>query len=160
MGRRIVAERTGPFFTKLSTAPKTAGFDVCRPPICEDLSDEELAEFIKGKVKDEEAEVQREMARKGREFMGKTRILKLSPHTQPDSFEPLGKLNPRVAASHRWRRIEAIRALKDFLSEHRRALTEYLDALRVDLERAREVVFPAGTYLMRVRHGVACHAPP
>ena len=45
------------------------------------------------------------MERKGREFPGKKRVLALSPFTRPETFEPLGKLNPRIAAKHRWRRI-------------------------------------------------------
>ena len=39
-------------------------------------------------------------------------------------------------------------------------LDRYLSYLARDIERAREVVFPAGTYLVRVRHSVQCQAPP
>ena len=159
-GRHLVAERAGPFFSRCGGEPKTAEFDLARPPICGDLSDEELAQVIERKVEAEEAEIQTKMASEGREFLGRTRIRKLSPNAQATSREPLGELNPRVAASHRSRRIEAIESLKSFLVEHGRALREYLAALRVDLERARDVIFPSGTYLMRVRYAVECHAPP
>ena len=84
----------------------------------------------------------------------------LSPSTAASSPEPLGKLNPRVAAGHRQVRIAAIRRLKAFLDDYWEALELYLDCLRSDIEAAREVIFPAGTYLMRVRHGVECQAPP
>ncbi len=159
-GRHIVATRAGPFFSKLSAAPDVAEFDMVRPPIYEERSDEELAKLIRRKVEEHEAEARAEMAREGREFLGKKRILALSPLTQPESFEPLGKLNPRVAAKHRWRRIAAIERLTEFLRNYREALARYLVALENGLERARDVVFPAGTYLMRVRYAVKCHAPP
>ena len=74
--------------------------------------------------------------------------------------EPLGKLNPRVAAGQRHRRITAIRKLRAFLADYGEALERYLGYLERDIKRAREVIFPAGTYLMRVRYAVQCHAPP
>ena len=90
----------------------------------------------------------------------KKRILAQSPMAVARTPEPLGKLNPRVAAGQRHRRIAAIRKLTAFLREYRDALERYLGYLRTDIKRAREVIFPAGTYLMRVRHAVECQAPP
>ena len=92
--------------------------------------------------------------------MGKKHILALSPMTVAITPEPLGKLNPRVAAGNRHRRIAAIRKLQAFLADYREALERYLGYLERDIKRAREVIFPAGTYLMRVRHSVQCQAPP
>ncbi len=103
---------------------------------------------------------QAKMASEGRSFMGKKRILALSPVTVASTPEPLGKLNPRVAAGHRHQRIIAIRKLQTFLADYREALERYLGYLERDIKRAREVIFPAGTYLMRVRHSVQCQAPP
>jgi REP element-mobilizing transposase RayT len=61
-------------------------------------------------------------------------------------------LAPRVACRDRWKRIEALGRLVAFLRD-------YGQALRAWRAGARSVVFPAGTYLMRLMHGVACAAP-
>jgi putative transposase len=60
-------------------------------------------------------------------------------------------LNPRVAARDKWKRIEALTRLAGFLAEYRKAW-------RASRERRTGVLFPAGTYLMRVVHGFPCAA--
>jgi REP element-mobilizing transposase RayT len=83
------------------------------------------------------------------EFLGVARVLAQEPNTRPTSPEPRRWTIPRIAAQDRGKRIEMLRALKRFLADYREALQAWRDAL-VD------PVFPAGTYLMRVAHGVAC----
>lgn len=159
-GRHVAARKTGQYFMGDSSAPETAEFDIVRPPLRGEMTDAQLVELVRHRVEEEEAVCQAKMAAEKRDFLGKKRILTLSPATTARSAEPLGKLNPRVAAGHRHRRIAAIRRLQAFLAEYREALERYLDYLATDIERAREVIFPAGTYLMRVRHAVQCQAPP
>ena len=100
------------------------------------------------------------MAARKQTFLGKKRVLALSPMATAKSYEPLGKLNPRVAAGERSVRMAAIRRLQTFLAAYREAVDRYVDLLKHDFRRAREVFFPAGTYLMRVRYSIQCHAPP
>jgi hypothetical protein len=66
-------------------------------------------------------------------------------------LERLGGIKPRVACRDRWKRIEALRRLKSFLLAYREALRRW---------RLKDlgVIFPAGTYLMRVSHGANCAA--
>jgi hypothetical protein len=54
-----------------------------------------------------------------------------------------------VAAGDKWKRIEALLRLKEFVAEYREALRKFRSG-------ARKVVFPEGTYLLRVSLGVAC----
>lgn len=82
-------------------------------------------------------------------FLGMARVRAQSPFARPRSGEPRRQLSPRVAARDKWRRIELLQQLKGFLSAYR-------DALLVWREGKVAPVFPAGTYLMRVAHGVAC----
>ncbi len=82
-------------------------------------------------------------------FLGVTRVLAQSPFARPRPGEPRRQLSPRVAARDKWRRIELLQRLKSFLSD-------YGEALRVWREGQVDPVFPHGTYLMRVAHGVAC----
>ena len=54
-----------------------------------------------------------------------------------------------MAARDKWKRIEAIVRLNSFLAEYR-------EAWRAFKGGARGVIFPEGTYWMRVTCGVAC----
>jgi hypothetical protein len=82
-------------------------------------------------------------------FLGVARVKAQSPFARPRAGEPRRQLSPRVAARDKWRRIELLQQLKSFL-------TDYWEALRVWREGKVDPVFPAGTNLMRVAHGVAC----
>ena len=58
-------------------------------------------------------------------------------------------LKPRVASRDRWKRMEAIMRLKTFIADYREAWQEFRRG-------ARSVLFPEGTYWLRVTLGVAC----
>ena len=96
-----------------------------------------------------ESEIQARMKADGRKFAGPRKVKQQSPFGMPSSPRGFGKLCPRVAAKEKWRRIEVLEQLTAFLADYRVALAEYLAG-------KRRVVFPAGTHLMRVRHGVKC----
>jgi putative transposase len=85
-------------------------------------------------------------------FLGTLRVLAQRPTSRPASLQHRRGLNPRVACRDKWRRIEALGRLVAFLKAYR-------SALRAWRAGAMGVVFPAGTYLARVTHGVACAAP-
>jgi REP element-mobilizing transposase RayT len=85
----------------------------------------------------------------GRQFLGARRALAQAPSSQPNREEPRRVLNPRVAGRDKWKRIEALGHLVAF----RRA---YRAARRAMLQGVREVVFPEGTYWLRVAYGVRC----
>jgi hypothetical protein len=82
-------------------------------------------------------------------FLGAARVLAQKPTGRPASVEPLRGLKPRVAARDKWKRIEALGRLLDFLRAYRVAWA----ARR---RGALEALFPAGTYWMRVAHGAPC----
>ena len=84
--------------------------------------------------------------------LGAAAVLRQKPTDSPASNEPHRELNPRIAARDKWKRVEALQRLKSFLEEYRAAWRQFRDGVRT-------VLFPAGTYLLRLRHGVAC-APP
>jgi hypothetical protein len=98
-----------------------------------------------------EAEARRELHSEQRGFLGRARVLAQKPFARPAPGEPRRKLNPRVAARDKWKRIEALSRLSGFLRAYRNAWT----AMRAGV---RDVVFPAGTYLLRIEHGVQCAA--
>ncbi len=58
-------------------------------------------------------------------------------------------MSPRVACRNKWRRIEALCRLKSFVADYRDAWQRYR-------EGQRDVLFPHGTYWLRVYAGVTC----
>ena len=90
------------------------------------------------------------MGRQNRKFLGAERAQSTPPETQPSTPEdPIETIHPRLASKDKKRRREATKELRGFWDRYREAWKEY---------RAgnRNVVFPPGTYLMRVYHGVRC----
>jgi putative transposase len=107
----------------------------------------EFQEQLQAELSRQEQEARRE----NQAFLGVDRVLKQSPFARPRPGEPTRGLAPRVAARDKWKRIELLQRLKSFLADYR-------EALLVWRERKAAPVFPPGTYLMRVAHGVACAA--
>jgi REP element-mobilizing transposase RayT len=87
----------------------------------------------------------------GAGFLGAAQVLAQRPTTRPLPGEPRRVLNPRVACRDKWKRIEVLARLAEFLRAYRLAWKAWRTGLA-------GVVFPAGTYLVRVTHGVACAA--
>lgn len=84
-------------------------------------------------------------------FLGVGRVLRQKPFARPRPGEPRRGLSPRVAGRDKWKRIEALQALAGFRRAYRAALAAWR-------ARTAGVVFPRGTYLMRVLHDVPCEA--
>jgi REP element-mobilizing transposase RayT len=150
---RVIARPTG-FFRKNGTMPESAVLRIVRPGIYGELSDGELADRVEALVSKREAAVRKEHRRQRRGFLGAQAVLQQRPDDSAVTPEQQGELSPRVAAKNKWLRMEALQRLKSFVDG-------YAEALRAWRAGIRDVVFPAGTYAMRVRHCVACAmAPP
>jgi REP element-mobilizing transposase RayT len=100
-----------------------------------------------------EAKARKKRRDSGRKVLGRRQILRQSHEDSPSSPARRFKLNPRIAARDRWRRLEAIQRLKAFLVDHARALASWCAG-------DRTVEFPPGTYWMRVHHGARVAAAP
>lgn len=146
-----VVERPDNFFSPRGSMPATARLEFTVPAGFE--SAEEFRARVKAAVAEQEEQERERIKRDGGKFLGPAKVLAQSPWGRPKSKEPRRGLNPRVAGRDKWRRIEAIAQLKTFWSEYREALARFCDG-------DHTVVFPAGTYLMRVRYGVPCAASP
>ncbi len=147
-GAPMVAGRPAVFFrARNGSMPPEETLELAVPPGFDSAEDfqRRLLEALEAR----EGEAARERAGKGLLFIGKEKILGQTPTTRPTPDGPRRKLNPRIAARDRWKRIEALGRLVKFLQEYRRAWRERR-AGRLD------ATFPAGTYLMRVLHGAPC----
>jgi len=126
------------------------------PPTHAHLTPEEWADLLESAVAEKEAELQAEMAAAGRDFLGVAGVLRTPWTSRPRTTEPRGPrntINPRVSSTCKELRREALKAIRAFRRAHAAALTEYCAG-------GHDVLFPAGTYKMRVTLNVRCHPPP
>ena len=144
VGTAIVAPRPRHFFDPKGHLPESVTLELTAPPGF--ASTEEFREALRGALSEREA-----AAREGRTFLGASRVLAQLPTARPRPHEPRRGLSPRVAARDKWKRIEVLGRLAAFLSDYR-------DAWEARRQGKRSAVFPAGTYLLRVLHGVPCAA--
>jgi REP element-mobilizing transposase RayT len=141
------------FFRSNGSMPESCTLTIARPAICADLSDDALAHRVSELVAAKEAAIRDEHARRGVGFLGAKAILRQQPSDSPRTVAPHRNMSPRVAAKNKWSRIEALRRLRSFVEAHAEALHAWCAGMR-------DVVFPPGTYAMRVFHGVVCSPAP
>ena len=143
----LVARRPKAFFSESGYLPESVELELTTPPQFATVA--EWQGRVADAVRELEDRSARELASERRDFVGAARVLAQKPFARPAPGEPRFGLNPRVAARDKWKRIEAISRLKAFLSQYRAAW-------RARKSGVRDVLFPAGTYLLRVMHGVPC----
>ena len=139
-------ERPDHFFSKEGQMPERASLELSVPP---GFRAEDFNALVSARLAELEKEAARALEAAGRRFLGVRRV-RAQKHTDfPRPGEPRRKLNPRVAARDKWKRVEALLRLRSFLHEYQVALAK----LRAGVEK---VVFPHGTYHLRVFLGVEC----
>jgi putative transposase len=146
-GTRLAAKRPDIFFDPNGYMPATAEVELSVPPGFESAA--EFRALLSSALRELEEHHQRAVAAQGRRFLGAPRVVAQNPFSRPPPGEPRFGLRPRIAARDKWRRIEALSQVKSFLRAYRQA---WLDR-RAGISDVR---FPAGTYLLRVLHGVQC----
>ncbi len=151
-GAKLVFQRPKAFFDDAGGLPEQVVIEVSRPDILPELSDEELFRLLMRKVKAREREVVAAAKHEQKRFLGMRRVLRQRPTDTPRSREPRFNLNPRVASRSKWQRIAALQRDQRWLEAYREAYERFCAGMR-------DVVFPHGAYLMRVRFGVACQPP-
>ena len=100
-----------------------------------------------------ERQLQEQARDEGRSFLGARAVLRQRRDSRPATQAPRRGLDPAIAAADPHLRVRLLDALIAFRERYRQAL----DAWR---QGARAVLFPAGTYAMRVHHDAACRPPP
>jgi len=131
------------FFDPKGALPEKATLELTPP---QGFTAKEFRERLATSLADREAEAARD-ARSG--FLGVARVLSQKPTDRPRPGEPRRSMSPRVAARDKWKRIEALGRLVEFLRSYRSAWSKRR-------EGRADAIFPCGTYLLRVAHGVPC----
>ncbi len=150
-GEAELVDRPTGFFRDRGPVPESASLRVALPArLGGDRSGQRMT--VSERVRARESEICSRHDETGQRFLGRKAVLRLSPFSRPRGTERRGGLNPRVATRDKWRRIHALQRLKHFLGAYRAAWKAFCGG-------KRSVVFPLGTYAMRVRFGVCCHGP-
>ncbi len=143
-GKRRSSQRSGrAAFAGRSTLPETAVIRLDRPPILPELSDARLRARIREALALEEALEAKK--RPGKPVLGMKAALRIHWSTVPRKGEELFGLNPTLSTATAEQRI-AMKTLRVAF------LGAYQDALDRWNAGERDVVFPAGTVRMRLRH--------
>ena len=143
-------ERPKVYFRKDGDMPDEVELMIVRPPQYADISQEEYEELIEREVTAREEKIHKEMKSKGQSFLGVHEIMRQSHNSSPKSYAKRRGFNPQIAGKNKWLRLEAIQRHKEFQFEYREAYKRWRKG-------DRDVVFPAGTYALRVFCGVKCH---
>ena len=115
-----------------------------------DLAHQRIAE----RVKEREHRAWQASKRTGIAFMGARRVVQQAHTKRARSHEAFGSLNPQFAtAGHRGAATEAVWRLRAFNAQYDKALAAWTAGKRT-------VLFPVGTWWMRVCHGARCGPAP
>lgn len=143
----LTVSRPAGFFRENGQMPAEVDLELTAPPGFGTA--EEFRALLTGALGRLEDRATREIESNGTRFLGRAKVLAQRPNLRPTTDEPRRKLSPRVAARDKWKRIEALSRLLEFLGEYRQAW-------RARRAGRTEALFPPGTYLMRVVHGAPC----
>jgi putative transposase len=146
----VEVARPSGFFRSNGPMPETVQLELTAPPGCG--SPAEFRDKLVAALAQLEGAHAAARASERRGVLGVANVLAQEYSCSPAAPEPRRQLRPAVAARDKWKRIEALSRLTEFLHAYRQAR----EAMR---RGVRDVVFPAGTYWLRVGHGVQCAAP-
>jgi hypothetical protein len=137
------------FFDKAGDLPQEIPLDIVRPKIFEQLTDEQLTRALHDEIEGFIKRARSAAVEAEPSFVGAEAVLNQSFDSKPSTEEPLGTLNPRIAAKSPAVRVRAIQSMQTFAKAYRAAWLRFRDGVR-------DVLFPAGTYALRLYSGVRC----
>jgi REP element-mobilizing transposase RayT len=141
-GYRVRARRPEVYFGKRSSAPEEVELEIVTAPF------EGFLERVEAAIEERVAQAHRRAREEKRGFLGAAAVRKTSFVKKARSLEKMWKRIPEVAAM----KPELREAMK---ADRREFLVAYYEALERWRNGERDVVFPWGTWWMRVHHGAA-----
>ena len=149
-GDVVLAPRPSGGYYANSCQPESYSLRLEAPPGMDPV---ECQMEVRSLMRELEREAEQEVRVQGGKFLGEKRVLRQNPYDSPSSWEKRRGRNPTFASRDKWARIEAAQRNRGWLSGYKAALVAWRDGIR-------DVVFPAGTWLMVQRHGCRCAAAP
>ena len=151
LGNRVSARRPGVFFRE--SMPEKTELNLTVPPALAHLESKQVLAELKERVDAEVTKI-REARRKAKlGWLGRRGVLAQQVDQSPGGTFPSRRTNPHISCRTPGR----FRREKEKLIAWRQA---YREAREAWIRGVRDVVFPAGTYLLRTVFGVRCEAVP
>lgn len=127
--------------------PEEASLALALPPCVEPDGAEAFRRQVTDQLSRLEATAHADMAKQPRPFLGAKQARQVDPEARATSKEPVIDRNPTFAVGlgQEDAADRAVQALRSFRASYRAALEQWR-------QRARDVVFPVGTWWMRVFH--------
>lgn len=135
------------------TWPDTATLEMSRPLGFEELADNELAIKVHKRIAEVEKEFQDKNEDEGRGYVGRRQVLRVSRYKKATSPEKKRRRHENVVCADP-------DLYKEAVKKERTWRAVYADRLTRWCAGDRDVVFPHGTYKMRVLHNANVAPPP
>ena len=148
-------KRPAGFFRKQKDGghwPDEAVLEFKRPVGYDELDDDQLSALIESRIESAESRARETADAEEKRFLGRAGVLRQSRRGSPRTREQRFGISPRVASRDKWRRIEALQRDSEWYAAYCESRDRYCAG-------ERSVVFPAGTYQLRILHRVSV-APP
>ena len=150
IGRLVLSAVRPTFYFRAAKWVAEASLALVMPECLAELGEAAAHALIEAEVERQQAEARAHVKEMGWSVGGRIAAQNVSPYRCAKSWRELGKLTPHIAAGRGQTeaRIAAIAELLQFRADHRAAKARWIAG-------ERDVVFPAGTYWMRVHHRAA-----
>lgn len=152
--------------TRTFERPKIAWFDLVdadwpdevtitrtRPPCLAAMSDEEATTFLADRTRQRCVEKQYDMKKQHRRFKGPDKLRREKWWRRPGTTTKDFTVKPKVAVRCKYRRLAMIQRNREWEAQ-------YLEADEAFARGNRDVVYPYGTWLQKVRYEVNVAGPP
>ena len=149
-GTQLLARRPRSFFRRTGGLAESVALQLHRPDGFASAAD--FDRQLRDALAALEAGARAKARTERRTFLGAEWAMALKATARPATSASVGGLKPKVAARDADSRLAALRRLSDFVSAYRAALERWRAGVR-------DILFPAGTYHLRVAHAVRCAAP-
>lgn len=149
LGEQFDVEMPDAFFDPEGALPDEVRLEFVRPHIFCALSDTQFAEQLNHAVATLVRHARENMRLRGLSFVGREMVLRQRFFDAPKTEAPRRNSIPRVAAKSTATRVNAIQRMLDFVAQYRAARLRWRKG-------DRTVVFPSGTYALRIHAGVTC----
>jgi hypothetical protein len=146
-GVQMEVSRPTVFFRKKGKMPPSVELSVVPPDLASCDGVQDVLARLRAAVDEKLRLAALEVRESGRSFLGRAGVLAANLWSSATTPEPFHSREPRIAAAAREVRRLALERLRAFCGRYAQALESWCAG-------DRSVVFPAGTYMMRVRFGV------
>jgi len=151
-GKPLTVDRPNVHFRPEGPMPGSISIALKPPPQFVSMNLRKFVAKVQSRVKEMENMIQAKFRNTRRRFLGPKACLKQRRTDRPATLEPRREISPKIASLDKSLRTAALQRLRAFVTAYRAAFLKWKKGVR-------DVLFPAGTYWLRVHAAVRCRSP-